>query len=51
MADADCDDELPCTTDLCIQFGCFSDWAPEGTPCGDGMSCDGTGTCHAPEAE
>lgn len=52
--DADCDDNNPCTTDQCL--GCFGGTCigacahtqvPNGTPCSDGLFCNGVDTCSA----
>ncbi len=43
----DCDDANPCTVDGCSPAaGCFHDPAPNGTPCDDGMPCNGEDGCE-----
>ncbi len=39
------DDGDPCTDDTCAEGAPFHRPAPTGTPCGAGLSCDGSGTC------
>jgi hypothetical protein len=42
----DCDDHDPCTRDGCDPVtGCTHDAWPDGTPCGDGVTCN-SGTCQ-----
>lgn len=57
-SDADCDDQNPCTRNLCTSaFTCAFAPRAAGTPCGGGdicsggQACDGAGTCmaHAPK--
>jgi hypothetical protein len=52
--DPDCDDNNLCTTDECLLcFGgscigaCTHTWLPNGTPCNDGVFCNGVDTCSA----
>ncbi|MGM0578075.1 MAG: hypothetical protein ACQEXJ_20290 [Myxococcota bacterium] len=41
----DCDDGNPCTSDICEPDGsCGGDAEPDGTPCGDGKTCE-AGQC------
>ncbi|MFT5432143.1 MAG: alpha-tubulin suppressor-like RCC1 family protein, partial [Myxococcota bacterium] len=43
---AACDDDNPCTTDICNPAGCQSADAPDGRPCGAGFTCT-AGNCGA----
>lgn len=42
---ADCDDELPCTSDACDDGQCVHGPSPAGTACGHAGECDGSGAC------
>ncbi len=43
-----CNDGQPCTADGCDPLlGCSHFRAPNGTPCPDGVACNGTETCQA----
>ena len=48
----DCDDENPCTSDLCVEGNCANPPGNEGDPCDDGDlctegdTCGGEGTCQ-----
>ncbi len=43
-ADADCDDQKPCTDDACTKGFC-ENVVLNGAPCGNGLTCDSNGEC------
>jgi hypothetical protein len=45
-ADAECNDGNDCTFDRCFENSCGHDFAQFGSPCGDGLICDGVGGCN-----
>ncbi|MFQ5591750.1 MAG: M4 family metallopeptidase [Phycisphaerae bacterium] len=44
--DADCDDGAPCTNDACVAGSCVNSPVAGGTPCPDGLFCNGEETCQ-----
>jgi hypothetical protein len=44
-SNSDCDDELPCTSDVCNAGSCQHPPASAGTACGHGDLCNGAGQC------
>lgn len=44
---ADCDDDNPCTVDHCVNGSCQSTPSADGTPCSDGLFCNGLEVCQA----
>ena len=46
LVDADCDDDDPCTTDVCNLVG-DCEYYYNTAPCDDGVFCNGTETCSA----
>ncbi len=46
LADVECDDDNPCTLELCEAGICTFPPVPEGTPCPDGVFCNGAETCQ-----
>jgi hypothetical protein len=47
LSDAECDDELPCTMDRCVEGRCQSAEAEDGTSCADGRFCTVDDRCEA----
>lgn len=47
--DASCDDGNPCTVDRCdpVTAGCLHETESDGTPCSDGLFCNGAETCRS----
>lgn len=41
---ADCDDQKPCTDDVCAKGFCLN-VTRDGAPCGNGLTCDSNGEC------
>ena len=48
--DSNCDDDKKCTTDVCKDHFCVNENLAAGKECGEGMFCDGKGTCENPAA-
>ncbi len=47
IADSECADSDPCTSDRCEGHVCVHPLAADGTACGDGVFCNGAETCQA----
>jgi hypothetical protein len=45
VSDLDCNDFFPCTDDLCVEGTCSNLPVPYGTPCDDGIFCNGLEIC------
>ncbi|MBI5499171.1 MAG: hypothetical protein HY907_02940 [Deltaproteobacteria bacterium] len=45
MGPGDCVDGNPCTIDLCMSNECTYAWDDDGTPCPDGLYCNGDDFC------
>jgi hypothetical protein len=43
----DCVDGNPCTLDLCLSDSCTYAWDDDGTPCPDGLFCNGPDLCQS----
>lgn len=46
IADLECDDDNPCTADVCFKSACLNVPIDNGTPCSDGVFCNGEETCQ-----
>lgn len=47
LVNADCNDGNPCTDDSCVSNACVYQAVSDGTPCDDGLYCNGTDTCQS----
>jgi hypothetical protein len=45
LSPTDCDDDNPCTTDICSASACSHGNAPTTQGCGRGHFCNGAGAC------